>query len=233
MAMPETVLGLFPDVGATWYLNRCPGRVGLYLAMTGTRLGPGDALWSGLATHYMPNAALDDLIGRLTDAPSLDPATIEAAIAANAGGAPSGYLATRQKGIEAAFAPDTVEGVIAALQSVLSAGGDQTDWRVDALAVLRRASPLSLRATWRRMHAGRGQSIERVLVDDYRMAVRMVTGHDFAEGVRSILVDKDNAPRWDPARLEDLPESAVDALLAPMPAGEDSRGLVAGDLTFD
>jgi enoyl-CoA hydratase len=227
MAMPETVLGLFPDVGATWYLRHCPGLIGHYLALTGARLGPGDALWAGLATHHMPAARFDAFTDGLVASIRFDSATIEALIADYATAPEPGVLAGRQAAIDTLFAGDGVEAVIAALDGSTDAGAD---WPAEALAVLRRSSPTSLRATWRRMRDGAGQTIETILRDDYRMAVRMVAGHDFTEGVRSILVDKDNAPHWQPARLDAVDDAAIDALLAPMARGADINGLVAGDL---
>ncbi|GAB2174600.1 enoyl-CoA hydratase/isomerase family protein [Dongia sp. agr-C8] len=216
MAMPETVLGLFPDVGGAWFLNRCPGAIGRYLALTGQHIGTADALAAGLATHHVPAAAFDALIAALVAAPSLDPAAVDAVIAAHQAEAGTGALAARQAEIDRLFSGADLDAVIAAVDQAASGA----DWIAEAQAVLHHASPTSLRATWRRMVDARGQDIARVLTDDYRMAVRIVAGHDFPEGVRAIFVDKDRNPHWRPATLEAVTAAEIDALLAPLPGGE-------------
>ena len=212
MAMPETVLGLFPDVGGTWFLNRCPGVIGRYIALAGPHLGAGDALAAGLATHHVPFARFDDLVTELANAGALDHAAVDRVIAGHAGAEPQGSLDGRRDDIERLFGADDLDTVIARV----AAAACEAEWVAEAASVLRRASPTSLRATWRRMVEGRGQSIERILRDDYRMAVRLVGGHDFAEGVRAILVDKDNAPNWSPPTLAAVTDGEIDALLLPL-----------------
>jgi enoyl-CoA hydratase len=216
MAMPETVLGLFPDVGGAWFLNRCPGAIGRYLALTGQHLGLADALAAGLITHHVPAAAFDALLASLASAPKLDRASVDAIIAAHEADAGLGVLAARQAEIDQLFSGDDLDAVVDAVGRAASSA----DWISEAQAVLHHASPTSLRATWRRMVDGRGQDIARVLKDDYRMAVRIVAGPDFAEGVRSIFVDKDRNPRWNPATLDAITATEIDALLAPLPGGE-------------
>ena len=212
MAMPETVLGLFPDVGATWFLDRCPGAIGRYLALTGAQIGAADALAAGLATHHVPRAGFDELLSALTAADSLDTAAVDRIVDAHAHVPESGTLARRRQEIDQLFAGDSLDVVLAAVELAMS----RADWVAEARSVLGRASPTSLRATWRRLVAGARQPIGRVLADDYRMAVRMVGGHDFAEGVRAILVDKDQSSRWAPSTLGAVDEASIDALLAPM-----------------
>jgi enoyl-CoA hydratase len=216
MAMPETVLGLFPDVGGAWFLNRCPGAVGRYLALTGQHIGLADALTAGLVTHHVPAAAFDALLAALVAAPKLDRASVDTILAAHQADPGAGTLAARRAEIDRLFSGDDLDAVVDAVD--LAASG--ADWIAEAQAVLHHASPTSLRATWRRMVEGRGQDIARILKDDYRMAVRIVAGHDFAEGVRAIFVDKDRKPRWNPATLGAVTAAAIDALLAPLPDGE-------------
>jgi enoyl-CoA hydratase len=208
MAMPETALGLFPDVGATWFLNRCPGRLGLYLGLTGVRLRAADAIWSGLATHFVPAERSTALVDALAELPALNRESISSAIAGYTADPGTGDAALRSAGIDAAFAKERLEDVIEGL-----ADGTES-WQTEAYAALRRASPTSLRATWRRLLNAPGQTIEEVLADDLRMAVNIVRGHDFAEGVRAILIDKDNTPAWIPATLQDVSAADVDALLS-------------------
>ncbi len=217
MAMPETALGLFPDVGGTWFLNQCPGAIGRYLALIGPQIGAADALAAGLATHHVPRAAFDSLVTALAAEERLDAGTVNSVIAAYTLVPDGGTLAERRHEIDQLFASDDLEAVVDAIDAAAA----HTGWVAEARNVLRRASPTSMRATWRRMVEGRGHSIGRVLADDYRMAVRIVGGHDFAEGVRAILVDKDQSPRWNPARLGEVTAADIDALLAPMPDAPD------------
>lgn len=212
MAMPETVLGLFPDVGGTWFLSRCPGRIGRYLALIGPHIGPADALTAGLATHHVPHAGFDDLLAALAAADRLDAGAVDATLDALATIPVGGTLAERAVQIGELFAGDDLDAVVARIDVAAA----HANWIAEAQSVLRRASPTSLRATWRRMVQGAGQPIEQILADDYRMAARIVGGHDFAEGVRAILIDKDMSPRWDPPTLDAVREADIDALLAPM-----------------
>lgn len=211
MAMPETVLGLFPDVGATWFLNRCPGLIGRYLALVGPQIGPADALAAGLATHCVPRAAFDDLVSDLVAADGLDAATIDAIIDDRATAPVGGTLAGRRAEIDRLFAGVDLDLVI----TNIDAAAATADWIAEAQAVLQRASPTSLRITWHRMVSAADQSIEQVLEDDYRVAVRIVGGCDFPEGVRAILIDKDGDPRWHRS-LAEVTEADVAALMAPM-----------------
>ena len=212
LAMPETVLGLFPDVGGTLFLNRCPGLIGRYLGLIGPQLGAADALMAGLATHHVPYASFEDLVSALSAAETLDAAAIDSMLDAHAVVPNGGRLAERQADIDRLFGGDDLDAVVAAVDA--AAAG--SDWIADAQAVFRRASPTSLRATWRRMTDGASHSIGDVLADDYRMAVRIVGGHDFAEGVRAVLVDKDQSPQWDPSTLDGVSEADIDELLAPL-----------------
>jgi enoyl-CoA hydratase len=216
MAMPETVLGLFPDVGGAWFLNRCPGAIGRYLALTGQHIGTADALTAGLATHHVPAAGFDALTAELVAAPKLDRAAVDRMITAHAADPGTGTLAARRLEIDRLFSGSDLDAVVAAVDRAASGA----EWIEEARAVLHHASPTSLRATWRRIVEAPGQDIARVLKDDYRMAVRIVAGHDFPEGVRAIFVDKDRNPRWKPATLAEVTEAEIDALLAPLPGGE-------------
>lgn len=194
MAMPETVLGLFPDVGGTWFLNRCPGAIGRYLALIGPQIGAADALTAGLATHHVPRDMFGHLVSKLASADRLDTLAVDAIIQAHTTILAAGALADRATEIESLFAGDDLDAVVARID----AAAPSAEWITEAQSVIRRASPTSLRVTWQRMVEGHNQSIERILEDDFRAAVRIVGGHDFAEGVRAILVDKDGAPHWSP-----------------------------------
>lgn len=215
MAMPETVLGLFPDVGGTWFLNRCPGMIGRYLALIGPHLGAADALTAGLATHHVPASAFDDIVIDLTKADKLDSVGVDRILGTYVVAAAGGMLSERRAEIDRLFAGDDLDAVVARIDAHASVN----EWIAEAQSVLRRASPTSLRATWRRMTEGKHQSIEQILEDDFRMAVRIVGGHDLAEGVRAILVDKDGAPHWNPATLDAVSDESIDALLERLDEG--------------
>lgn len=229
MAMPETVLGLFPDVGASWFLNRCPGMIGRYLALTGAPLDAADALAAGLATHHVPVDRFAALTEALAGASSLDAGIVDAILGEHEVDLGGSALASRRDAIDRLFVGDDLDAVIDRV--TFEAGAEP--WIEDARATFRRASPTSLRATWRRMLDGAGQSLKDVLIDDYRMAVRMVAGHDFAEGVRAILIDKDQSPVWSPARLDAVTGEDIDGMLRPLEIATDSMGRRDGDLTME
>jgi enoyl-CoA hydratase len=210
-AMPEGAIGLFPDVGAGWYLPRLPGRIGQFLALTGARLDGAECLWAGLATHYLPSEHLDDAKIRIFEAPS----DIEAALAElSPVDPPPPRLMGNAERIERLFASDELEEVIAALAA------DPSDWAAKELKAVCAKCPATCKValrqfvTWRADFAG-----EMAL--EYRLAARMMMRPDFIEGVRAVLVDKDNAPRWNPARPEGVSEAMLDAIFAPLPPGEE------------
>lgn len=186
MAMPETIVGLIPDVGGTLFLNRSPGALGRYLALTGPHLSAGDALVAGLATHHVPFAAFDGLVLSLAAADRIDDRAIDRVIAAYAGATPQGLLAERLAAVDRLFGGSDLDRVVEAID----AAAPQAEWIAEAQSVLGRASPTSLRATWRRMVEERGKTIEHVLSDDYRMAVR---SDDYRMAVR--LVGATTSPR--------------------------------------
>jgi enoyl-CoA hydratase len=217
-AMPETTIGLFPDVGGTWFLTRCPGEIGTYLALTGRRVGLADALYCGYATHHVPHAALAALRERLFAAAPRDAAAVAAAIAPFAAQPGSPSLAEHRPIIDRCFAFDAIEDIIAALER---AGGD---WATTVLGELAQKSPTSLKVTLRQLRGGRGLEIEDVLIREYRMTQAFMAEHDFAEGVRALLIDKDQKPQWRPPRLAAIDDAAVARYFTP---------LGARDLKFD
>ena len=171
LAMPETVLGLFPDVGASAFLDRCPGEVGLYLGVTGERLGAADALHARLATHVVAGARMDALLDELARAPDLGAAAIADTLGRHAVSPEAGRLAGRQADIDRLFAGDTVEEIVAALET------DGGALATEALAVLRRASPTSVKVTLRLLRESRGRSLATSLPIEYgwRSGQRAVT----------------------------------------------------------
>ena len=206
-AMPETGIGLFPDVGGGWYLPRLPGQVGKFLALTGARLDGSECLLLGLATHYMVAEAVLAAIDALHDSPDVA-RTLEACSTP----APNARIIENRANIDRLFSADTVAAAMAALES------DGGDWAMNELATLRTKSPLSLAISLRQLREGAAMpDFASEMRQEYAIGSRMVHTRDFIEGVRALIVDKDNMPRWQPA----VSENEVDAIFAPLPPGEE------------
>jgi enoyl-CoA hydratase len=223
LAMPETGIGLFPDVGATRFLNLSPGHVGRYLALTGARLGPEDALYCGFATHFVPRervAALVEALHHIAWREGEESAQVEEALAAFHTDPGEPPLAVRRAAIDRCFAEDTVEAVLDALAREAAAGGGDAEWASQTRAGLLTKSPTSLKVTLRQLIVGRGCDIEGALVLEYRLTQHFMQGHDFYEGVRAALIDKDQQPRWHPATLTEVSEAMVDGYFVPLATGE-------------
>lgn len=216
-AMPETGIGLFPDVGGGWYLSRLEGRVGQFLALTGARIaGPG-CLALGLASHYIPSEALADAKARIAVE---DVERIDGILGTLAVTPPPSKIVETLFQINRHFASDRFEEILASLDA------DDSDWAMREAATLRSKSPQTCKVALR-------QLAESLKLDDfaenmameYRIASRVLTRPDFAEGVRAVIVDKDNAPKWDPARPEDVTDALLDTIFAALPADEEWKPL--------
>jgi enoyl-CoA hydratase len=207
-AMPETGIGLFPDVGAGWFLPRLHDHVGVWLALTGARLSAADCELLGLATDVIASAALAELRVEL----AREPEAIERILTefeADAGRPP---LATHRDDIERLFSGDSLEAVSEALEA------DGSDWAMAQLAAMAPKSPLSAKVAFRLIAGGLAPaSLAEDLKVEYRLAARLVRGHDFSEGVRAVIVDKDNAPQWRPSSLAEADAALVESLFAPLP----------------
>jgi enoyl-CoA hydratase len=204
-AMPEGGIGLFPDVGMGWVLSRLPGEFGTWMALTGARLKAADCLHLGLGTHYVESVKVEALKDRLVQAPE-GAAKILARFSGDPGPAP---LAGKQKALDALFTHDTVEEIVAALQA-------GSTWAKEQAAVMAANSPTTMKVALRelRQAAGKSSFADEIAVE-YRIACRIISTPDFQEGVRAVVIDKDNAPRWSPVRLEDVTGAMLDALFAP------------------
>jgi enoyl-CoA hydratase len=228
-AMPETGIGLFPDVGGGWFLPRLPGEVGTWLALTGARLKAADCLAIGVATHFTSAAEIEALKARFVGSGNLEflsPARPgesqgrESISGGESGGRDLDPGLRRNERIldpdvladvDRHFAHDTVEAIWASL-------AEGSDWARAQLEVLRTKSPQSQKVTLRQLRIGRRlSSFAENMATEYRLGGRIVRTHDFQEGVRAVIVDKDNAPRWNPATLEQVPDSLLDDLFAPLP----------------
>jgi enoyl-CoA hydratase len=207
-AMPETGIGLFPDVGGGWYLSRLPGRIGVFLAVTGHRLDGAEAHALGLATHYLPAAALDDAKARI----AADPGAIATTLDALSVPAPEAAILAHRADIDRLFAHDSVEGIVAALEA------DGGDWAQQQLAVLATKSPQAMKVSLRLVLDGATMpTFEDEMRQEYAVASRVVQRHDFTEGVRALIVDKDNAPRWQPSTLDGVSDHVIEQIFAPLP----------------
>ncbi len=204
-AMPETGIGLFPDVGGSYFLPRLPGQTGMYLALTGARLKSADALNSGVATHFVPAANTEALLERL--AASEAPDAVIGALVGNAGAPP---LAQHQVVIDRCFAGNSVEAILSSLDA------EGSEWARGTVVAIRTKSPTSLKLAFRQLREGRKLEFDDCMRMEFRMVNRVIAGHEFYEGVRATIIDKDQAPKWRPARLEDVTDAEIDAYFAPL-----------------
>lgn len=215
-AMPETGIGLFPDVGGGWFLPRLPGQTGVWIALTGARLKAADTVFLGIHTHYLPTDALEAFRAILATDPA-HPADIADGLEDDPGEAP---IAPHLEAIDRLFAHDTVEAIFAALEA------EGSDWARAQLEVLKTKSPQSLKVSLRQIRAGAALTdFADNMAMEYALGGRVVRTHDFQEGVRAVIVDKDNAPRWSPATLDGVSDADLDALFAPLPADQAWRPL--------
>jgi enoyl-CoA hydratase len=200
-AMPETGIGLFPDVGGSYFLSRCPGSLGLYLGLTGGRLGAADAIYCGIAQHFVPSSKWD----ALSDADS---------IAAVSQATEPPRLAAHRALIDRSFGKGSVEEILVALAA------DQDPFAAETLAVLKTKSPTSLKIAHRQINAGRDLGFDDCMKMEWRIVNRVIAAHDFYEGTRAAIIDKDRKPRWQPARLEDVTDAQVTRYFAKLPGNE-------------
>ncbi len=211
-AMPETGIGLFPDVGGGWFLPRLPGQTGMWLALTGARLKAADTVALGIHSHFVPAGRIEALKAALLAHPD-NPHAVAASFAVAAGPAPT---AEHRAAIDRLFAFDTVEEIFAALEA------DGSDWALAQLATLKTKSPQSLKVTLRQLRLGAThESFADSMALEYRLGGHVVRTHDFLEGVRAVVVDKDNTPNWSPADLAGVSEADLDRLFAPVAAGQE------------
>ena len=207
-AMPETGIGLFPDDGVSWAFARMPDEMGMYLALTGRAIGRADAYRLGLVTHCIPAARFGEIPAALSAADTVDPLLDDR----HQDPGP-GELEGMSGAIAHCFAADTVEGIVERLRAEQ---GSSATWAVGVLDDLSRRSPTSLKITHRHVRSARKLDLRETLRQDFRLGCRCLDGHDFYEGVRALLIDRDQAPKWQPSRLEDVSEAMVDAYFAPL-----------------
>lgn len=219
LAMPETVIGFFPDVGGGYFLPRCPGQVGTYLALTGHRVGPTDAIYCGFATHYVPADKHEALLQELASTDFGDAADAKSAVGEviarfSEEAVGDCTLAPVRETIDRCFGHDRMEDIVEELAR------EDSEFAAKALQTLYAVSPTSLKVTLRQLREGATLHFAKVMTMEYRLSQALVKYPDFYEGIRAALIDKDKQPKWHPARIADVSEEQVDAFFAPRPGDE-------------
>jgi len=204
-AMPETGIGLFPDVGGSYFLPRCAGQVGMYLALTGARLKTADCIHAGVATHFIPAAEWPSLVDGLAE--GAEPGALIEALARAADDAP---LVSKRAEIDGTFGESSVGAILTKLGAGASAWGPET------AKTIRTKSPTATKLAFRQIREGKNLEFDDCMRMEFRMVSRVVAGHDFYEGVRATIIDKDQAPKWQPAALEEVSDHDIDAYFAPL-----------------
>jgi enoyl-CoA hydratase len=209
--MPETSIGLFPDVGGGWHLSRLLGRLPQFLALTGARLDGAECFALGLATHYVAHEDVDQLKADI----ARDPDRIEALLAHAQAAPPPARIKGNRDRICRLFAADTFEGILAALEA------DPSEWARKELETLRRKSPLACKVSLRLLEKSAAmRDFAGEMGMEYALMAHVSAHPDFAEGVRALLVDKDNRPHWQPPTPEEVSDAMVEAMFEPLPPGE-------------
>jgi enoyl-CoA hydratase len=211
-AMPECAIGLFPDVGVAYTLARLPDAIGMYLGLTGRSIGPADAYALGLVTHCIPAARYEEIKTALAETWPVDPLLDERHLDPG-----PRELAPYTGVIARCFSAGSVEEILARLAAV---DGAERGFAEGVIADLKARSPLSLKVTHRHIRDARALDLRQTLMVDYRLACRFLEGHDFYEGVRAALIDKDGKPGWQPQRLEEVTPAMVEDYFASMGSGE-------------
>lgn len=210
-AMPEVGIGFFPDVGATYALPRLPGETGMWLALTGDRVKTADAAALGLADAHAPTARIAELTQALIDGEDVD-----RAIAAHRADPGAGAVVAERALIDRCFAGASVEDILARLDQAAT----NSPFAAKCAATIRTKSPTSLKIAFEQMRRGRDMTFDEAMATEFRIVSRIARGRDFYEGVRAVIIDKDNAPRWTPPTLDAVAPSLIDAHFASLGADE-------------
>ncbi|MEM6412009.1 MAG: enoyl-CoA hydratase/isomerase family protein [Pseudomonadota bacterium] len=213
-AMPETGIGLFPDVGGGWFLPRLRGELGTWLALTGARLKGTDVLAAGIATHFVSSARIGEMKTKLLDASLSSNAHQEVGQIISEFDEPEtvGSFKLHIAKMDKCFAFNRAEDIIATLED------DASAWAIEQAEILKTKSPRTIKVALRQVREGaQFRSFEENMRNEYRIAWRQVRSDDFLEGVRAIIVDKDNEPQWKPGELNDVADEVIDSIFAPLP----------------
>ncbi|GCB65767.1 hypothetical protein scyTo_0013499, partial [Scyliorhinus torazame] len=212
-AMPETGIGLFPDVGGGFFLPRLKGKLGLYLALTGFRIKGRDVHQAGIATHFVTSEKIPDLERDLVSLKS--PSKEDVAELLNSyhfkcKSDDKFVLAEHMDKINRLFKTNSVEEILQNLKQ------DASPFALQLLETLKKMSPTSMKITFQQLEEGATKNLSEVLVMEYRLSQACMRGHDFYEGVRAVLVDKDQSPKWKPATLEEVTEEYLTSCFKPL-----------------
>ena len=205
--MPETTIGFVPDVGGTWLLARSPGEAGTHAALTGAHLSGADALFLGLADHFVRSENLPGL------AVALESESAEAAVVRFGEQAPPSQLRAQSGWIDSCYAGNDAEEI---LRRLLTVDGEAGGEAADAAKTLETKSPTAVKVTLESLRRARDLTLEEALAQEYRVGLRCLAGPDFREGIRAQVVDKDRSPRWKPAALSEVRSSDVERFFAPL-----------------
>ncbi|GJD95349.1 enoyl-CoA hydratase/isomerase family protein [Methylobacterium iners] len=216
-AMPEVGIGFFPDVGMTYALPRLPGRTGTYIALTGARIGVGDARAIGLATHGARAADFDAIVDGLAAGGAVDAVLDEWATERPE----AGPLVAERGTIDQCFCAETVGDVLGRLDVAASAG---SAFAAETAALMRTRSPTSLAIAHELMRRGGSLSFPEAMLAEYRLAVRAMQGTEFLEGVRAAIIDKDGKPNWLPPDLDGVDPRLIAAMFEPLDGPEPRFG---------
>lgn len=215
-AMPETGIGLFPDVGGGWYLSRLAGRLGQFLALTGARLDGAECKEVGLATHYLAAERLEEAKERIAENPN----RIEGILGQLTDTVPEARIAGNLDKIDQFFASDIFEEILAKLEA------DDSDWAAKERDTLGTKSPQTCKVALRQLQEGAAmETFADEMRNEYRIGYHVLVMHDFLEGVRALIVDKDNDPKWDPPTPEAVSDEWIGAIFAPLSADEEWKPL--------
>jgi enoyl-CoA hydratase len=196
--MPETAIGFYPDIGGSYFLSRCPGAIGMYLGLTGARIGAADMMYAGLATHFVPAARIPELVAQLVAGE--EPKGALATFSSDCGPPP---LQEHREIIDRVFSAESVDKMLEMLTA-------ENNWSREVAQLLRARSPTSLRLVHRQLHRGALLDLQQCLEMELQITAKMLKGHDFYEGVRAVLVDKDRMPHWQPASLDEVDVKEID-----------------------
>lgn len=214
-AMPETGVGFFPDVGLAWVFARMPDEIGLYLGLTGRRIGRADAYRLGLVTHCIPASRFGEIEASLRTADPVDPLLDDR----HEDPGP-GEIAPYRDVLQRCFACGSVEEIIERLGDEAQRGGAAGAWCEGVLQELKQRSPTALKVSFRHIREAAFRDLRQTLMLDYRLGCRFLESHDLHEGVRALLIDKDRRPRWSPAHLSQVTDALVDRFFAFQPGRE-------------
>ena len=233
--MPEITIGLFPDVGGTWMMNQLPGKLGLFLALTGAQFGASDAMFIGLADYYLPRGQWDSLLQSM-QAQTWEPESAEALTTRT--GRPGSINDERLHRLLAAIAPppqeasgpirqhiDLIQQVCSGhdletiVANILNLSSHEDAWLQRAAKTLKAGSPGSARLSYALLRQGKHLSLASVFRMEYLAALACASHGDFQEGIRALLIDKDKQPKWNPATLHEASEAWVKTFFTPLPAG--------------